>query len=82
MKLLYTYQLGDKKSDFYTPTIIKLEKLAGDGEEFCKNFIFPKEKNKKRFQFFPILRNILFRLIKKKVIIFQLTFKKLFMKIY
>ena len=63
LKLLCTYQLGDKKSDFYKPAIIKLEKLTGDGEKFCKNFIFPKEKNKRRFQFFPIVRNILFRLI-------------------
>ena len=63
LKLLCTYQLGDKKSNFYKPAKIKLEKLSGDGEKFCKNFIFPKEKNKKKFQFLPILRNILFRLI-------------------
>ena len=63
LKLLCTYQLGDKKSDFYKPAKIKLEKLTGDGEKFCKNFIFPKEKNKRRFQFFPIVRNIIFRLI-------------------
>ena len=63
LKLLCTYQLGDKKSNFYKPAKIKLEKLSGDGEKFCKNFIFPKEKNKKKFQFLPILRNIIFRLI-------------------
>ena len=63
LKLLCTYQLGDKKSDFYKPAKIKLEKLSGDGEKFCKNFIFPKEKNKRRFQFLPIVRNIIFRLI-------------------
>lgn len=63
LKLLCTYQLGDKKSDFYKPATIKLEKLTGDGEKFCKNFIFPKEKNKRRFKFLPIVRNFLFRLI-------------------
>ena len=63
LKLLCTYQLGDKKGKFYNPAKIKLEKLSGDGEKFCKNFIFPKEKDKRKFKSLPILRNILFRLI-------------------
>ena len=63
LKLLCTYQLGDKKSDLYKPATIKLEKLTGDGEKFCKNFIFPKEKNMRRFKFLPIVKNFLFRLI-------------------
>ena len=63
LKLLCTYQLGDKQSAFYKPAKIKLEKLTGNGEEFCKNFIFPREKNKRRFQFLQIVRNVLFRLI-------------------
>ncbi len=62
-KLLCTYQLGDKKSNLYKPAKIKLEKLSGDGEKFCKNYIFPKEKDKRKFKFLPILKNILFRLI-------------------
>ena len=52
LKLLCTYQLGDKKSKFYKPAKIKLEKLSEDGEKFCKNFIFPKEKDKKNINFF------------------------------
>ena len=63
LKLLCTYQLGDKKSNLYKPAKIKLEKLSGDAEKFCKNYIFPKEKDKRKFKFLPTLKNILFRLI-------------------
>ena len=61
LKYLCTYQLGDKKSQNYRDAKFKLEKLVGDGEKYCKNFLLPKEK--KRFRFFPTIKNILFRFI-------------------
>ena len=61
LKFLCTYQLGDKKSQNYRDAKLELEKLVGDNDKYCKNFLFPKEK--KGFRFFPIMKNILFRFI-------------------
>ena len=63
LKFLCTYQLGDKKSQRYKESKLELEKLIGDSEKYCKNFLFPKEKSKKGFRLFPIMRDILFRFI-------------------
>ena len=63
LKLLCTYQLGDKKSQSYKESKLELEKLVGDSDKYCKNFLLPKEKTKKGFKLFPIMRNILFRFI-------------------
>ena len=63
LKFLCTYQLGDKKSQNYKESKLELEKLVGDSDRYCKNFLFPKEKSKKGFRLFPIMRNILFRFI-------------------
>ena len=63
LKFLCTYQLGDKKSQNYRDAKLELEKLVGDSDKYCKNFLLPKEKNKKGFRFFPIMKNIIFRFI-------------------
>ena len=61
LKFLCTYQLGDKKSQSYKESKLELEKLVGDSDKYCKNFLLPKEKTKRGFRLFPIMRNILFR---------------------
>jgi len=61
LKFLCTYQLGDKKSQSYKESKFELEKLVGDSDKYCKNFLLPKEKTKRGFRLFPIMRNILFR---------------------
>ena len=61
LKFFCTYQLGDKKSQNYKDSKVELEKLVGDSDKYCKNFLLPKEK--KGFRFFPILKDVLFRLI-------------------
>ena len=63
LKFLCTYQLGDKKSQGYKDSKLELERLVGDSDKYCKNFLLPKEKSKKTFRLFPIMRNILFRFI-------------------
>ena len=63
LKFLCTYKLGDKKSQRYKESTLELEKLVGDSDKYCKNFLLPKEKSKKGFRLFPIMRNILFRFI-------------------
>ena len=63
LKFLCTYQLGDKKNKSYEEAKIKLDKFVGDGDKFCKNFIFPKEKSKRGFRFIPIMKNIILRFI-------------------
>ena len=63
LKFLCTYQLGDKKSQNYKESKLELEKLVGDSDKYCKNFLLPKEKSKKGFRLFPIMKNILFRFI-------------------
>ena len=63
LKFLCTYQLGDKKNQSYKESKLELEKLVGDSDKYCKNFLLPKEKTKKGFRLFPIMRNILFRFI-------------------
>ena len=61
LKFLCTYQLGDKKSQPYKDSKLELEKLVGDSDKYCKNFLLPKEK--KRFRFFPLIKDILFRFV-------------------
>ena len=63
LKFLCTYQLGDKKSQSYKESKLELEKLVGNSDKYCKNFLLPQEKNKKGVKFFPIVKNILFRFI-------------------
>ena len=63
LKFLCTYQLGDKRSQSYRESKLELEKLVGDSDKYCENFLLPKEKTKKGFRLFPIMRNILFRFI-------------------
>ena len=63
LKFLCTYQIGDKKSKSYKESKLELEKLVGDSDKYCKNFLLPKEKSKKGFRLFPIMRNNLFRFI-------------------
>ena len=63
LKFLCTYQLGDKKSQSYKESKLELEKLVGDSDNYCKNFLLPKEKTKKGLRLYPIIRNVLFRFI-------------------
>ena len=63
LKFLCTYQIGDKKNKSNKEAKIKLDKIVGDGDKFCKNFIFPKEKSKRGFRFIPIMKNIFLRFI-------------------
>ncbi len=63
LKFLCTYQIGDKKNKSYKESKIKLDKIVGNSDEFCKNFIFPKGKSKRRFRFMPIMKNIILRFI-------------------
>ena len=63
LKYLCTYQLGDRKSQSYKDSKLELEKLVGNSEKYCKNFLLPNEKNKRGFRLFPTMRNILFRFI-------------------
>ena len=44
LKFLCTYQLGNKKSQGYKDSKLELEKLVGDSDKYCKNFLTPKEK--------------------------------------
>ena len=61
LKFLCTYQLGDKKSQSYKESKSELEKLVGDNDKYCMNFLLPEEKSKKGFRLFPIMKDILFR---------------------
>ena len=63
LKFLCTYQLGDKKNKRYQDAKLELEKLVGDSNKYCKNFLLPKEKNKRGFRFFPLMKDIFFRFI-------------------
>tara|TARA_B100001989_G_C24389629_1_gene388585 strand:+ start:340 stop:780 length:441 start_codon:yes stop_codon:yes gene_type:complete len=63
LKFLCTYQLGNKKSQGYKDAKLELEKLLGDSEKYCNNFLLPKEKNKRGLRFFPLVRDIFFRFI-------------------
>ena len=63
LKFLCTYQLGDKKGQSYKDSKLELEKLVGDSDKYCMNFLLPKENSKKRFRLLPIMKNILFRFI-------------------
>ena len=63
LKFLCTYQLGDNKNQGYKNAKLELEKLVGDSKKYCKNFLLPKEKNKRGFRFFPLMKDIFFRFI-------------------
>ena len=63
LKFLCAYQIRDKKNKSYKEAKIKLDKIVGDGDKFCKNFIFPKEKRKRAFRFIPIMKNIILKFI-------------------
>ncbi len=63
LKFLCTHQLGDKKNQRYKDAKLELEKLVGDSNKYCKNFLLPKERNKRRFRFFPLVKDIFFRFI-------------------
>ena len=63
LKFLCTYQLGDKKSQSYKDAKLELEKIIGDNNKYCKHFLIPKERNKKGFIFFSIVKDIIFKLI-------------------
>ena len=63
LKFLCTYQIGNKNNKSYKEAKIKLDKIVGDGDKFCKDFIFPKEKSRKGFKFIPIMKNIILRFI-------------------
>ena len=61
LKYLCTYELGNKKNINYKKAKLKLNKIVGDDDKFCSNFIFPKNK-RSRFNIFPFLKDIFFRL--------------------
>ena len=61
LKFLCTYQLGDNKNQRYIDAKLELEKLVGDSDKYCKNFLIPKRKN--RFGFFRFIGDIFFRFI-------------------
>ena len=61
LKFLCTYQLGNKKSQSYKDSKLELEKLIGDSDKYCENFLIPKGKNK--FGFFRFMGDIFFRFI-------------------
>tara|TARA_Y100000589_G_scaffold254311_1_gene243126 strand:+ start:240 stop:662 length:423 start_codon:yes stop_codon:yes gene_type:complete len=63
LKFLCTYQLGDKKSQSYRNAKLELEKLVGDSDKYCKNFLLPREKTKRGLKIFPLMRDIFFRFI-------------------
>ena len=51
------------KNESYKEPKIKLNKIVRDGNKICKNFIFLKEKSKKKFRFIPNMKNIILRFI-------------------
>ena len=61
LKYLCTYELGNKKNINYKKAKLKLNKIVGDDNKFCSNFIFPKSK-RSRFNILPFLKDIFFRL--------------------
>ena len=63
LKFLCTYQIGDKKNKSYKEAKIKLNNIVGNGEKFCKNFIFPREKRKSGFRFITVMKNIILKFI-------------------
>ena len=63
LKFLCTYQLGDKKNQSYRDAKLQLEKLVGDSDKYCNNFLVPKEKKKRRLNPFPFMKDILFRFV-------------------
>ena len=63
LKFLCTYQIGNKKNNSFKESKLKLDKIVGNSDEFCKNFIFPKEKSKRGSRLIPIIKNIILRFI-------------------
>ena len=63
LKYLCTYGLGNKKDDNYKKAKLKLDKMVGNGEKFCKNFIFPKDNKRSRFNIFSLFKDVLFKVV-------------------
>ena len=63
LKYLCTYQLGDKKDQSYRDAKFQLEKLVGDSDKYCKNFLIPRENKKRRLNPFPMIKDIFFKFI-------------------
>ena len=63
LKYLCTYGLGNKKDDNYKKAKLKLDKMVGNGEKFCKNFIFPKNNKGSRFNIFSFFKDVLFKVV-------------------
>ena len=63
LKYLCTYEIGNKKNEKYNIEKIELEKIVGDSNKFCRNFIFPKDKSNSRFNLLPFAKDIFFRVI-------------------
>ena len=61
LKFLCTYQLDNKKGQRYKASNMELKTLVGDSKKYCENFLIPKEK--KRFNPFPILKDLIFRVV-------------------
>ena len=63
VKFLCTYQIGDKRNKNFNDAKVKLEKIVGDSDKFCNDFMFPKEKLNRRGLLLPIVKNIIFKFI-------------------
>ena len=63
LKFLCTYQLGDQKSQSYKESKLRLEKLVGDSDKYCKNFLMPRENKKRRLNPFPMIKDMFFKFI-------------------
>ncbi len=61
LKFLCTYQLDNKKSQSYKASQLELKTLVGDSKKYCKNFLIPKER--KRFNPFSIVKDVIFRVV-------------------
>ena len=61
LKFLCTYQLDNKKGQSYKASKMELKTLVGDSKKYCENFLIPKEK--KRFNPFSVLKDVIFRVV-------------------
>ena len=61
LKFLCTYQLDNKNSQSYKASQLELKKLVGDSNKYCKNFLIPQQK--KRFNPFSIVKDVIFRVV-------------------
>ena len=60
LKYLCTYQLGNKKDDAYKKAKLKLDKMVGNSNKFCRNFILPESK-RSRLNIFSFLKDVLLK---------------------